>query len=59
MYHETRSTYDDIAPELYTFHVDDSNKATELNSHVGFSNHRVVGLMCKILNVGRIPFHTK
>ena len=56
MYHEIRSTYDDIAPELYTFYVDDSNKATELNSHVGLSNHRVVGLMCKILNVGK---HTK
>ena len=56
MYHEIRSTYDDIAPELYTFYVDDSNKATEQISHVGLSNHRVVGLMCKILNVGK---HTK
>ena len=31
MYHENRFTYDGILPELYTFYVDDSNKATELN----------------------------
>ena len=41
MYHEHRSTDNDIVTELYTFYVDDSNKDTVLNFHVGLTNHTI------------------
>ena len=42
MYHKNRSIYDDIVPALYMFYVDDSNKGTVQNSHVGLMNHIVI-----------------